>query len=90
MLLKKPSKTLTVNVEYDYRSTSEDFKKPNSIDLEVLSTQLRKANCGSIWTADLEALAIFARQGCLRADDNLCGNAGLRVIRSVSLETQTV
>ena len=62
MLLKKPSKTLTVNVEYDYRSTSEDFKKPNSIDLEVLSTQLRKANCGSIWTADLEALAIFARE----------------------------
>lgn len=61
--LKKSSKTLAVGLEY-----SSD-KALTGGDIETLSMQLRKAKAAALWTSDLEALALFAKEQQTAAGD---------------------
>ena len=56
LALKKPSKTLTVCLEYDGSSDA------SSSDLATLSMQLRKVKAGAIFTSDVAALKEFATE----------------------------
>lgn len=57
LALKKPSKTLTVCLEYDGSGSDA-----SSSDLSTLSMQLRKVKAGAIFTADVAALKEFATE----------------------------
>lgn len=59
LALKKPSKTLTVCLEYDGSSGGIDA---SSSDLATLSMQLRKVKAGAIFTSDIAALKEFATE----------------------------
>ena len=61
LALKKPSKTLTVCLEYD-GSSSNDAAASSSSDLATLSMQLRKVKAGAIFTSDIPALQEFATE----------------------------
>ena len=58
LALKKPSKTLTVCLEYDGSADGAS----SSSDLATLSMQLRKVKAGAIFTADIGALKEFATE----------------------------
>ena len=57
--LVKPSKTLTVSLEYD---SSENDETLTDMDLTTLSMQLRKSKVASLWTSDVTAISIFAKE----------------------------
>ena len=60
LALKKPSKTLTVCLEYD--GSSGGGTDASSSGLAALSMQLRKVKAGAIFTADIAALKEFATE----------------------------
>ena len=62
LALKKPSKTLTVCLEYDCSGGGDGSDEASSSDLATLSMQLRKVKAGAIFTADVAALHEFAKE----------------------------
>ena len=66
MALKKPSKTLTVCLEYDAAgdlpSSTSSSSSSSTSDLATLSMQLRKSQTAAIFTSDVAALSTFAEE----------------------------
>ena len=59
MVLKKPSKTLSVVLEFD---SSNSEKAPTDGDLLTISMQLRKLKAAALLTSDLKAASVFAEE----------------------------
>lgn len=62
LILKKPSKILTVCVEYDENAGTGDLSGLTALEVETLSMQLRKLKTSAVWTSDLEKLTVFAKE----------------------------
>ena len=59
--LKKPSKVLTVGVEYS-RNTDSESERLSSTELSILSMQLRKAKVSAIWCSNFDDLSDFSKE----------------------------
>uniref|UniRef100_A0A7S4JZX1 Indole-3-glycerol-phosphate synthase n=1 Tax=Odontella aurita TaxID=265563 RepID=A0A7S4JZX1_9STRA len=62
VVLKKPSKVLTVCLEYDENAGTKNTPSLTALEQETLSMQLRKLKAAAVWTSDVEKLAVFARE----------------------------